>query len=80
MRTVINRTDFLTVGELRSFLNSDEGKKLNENAFIWVPNDTEEWSIDCATGFSVDKVSTPEDGFPEEWALCVSAKRIRNKP
>lgn len=79
-RKVVNVSEFLTVGELRNFLASEEGMKLNENAFIWIPTDTSnEWEIDCATDFSVDRVSTPEDGYPQELALCISAKRMRNK-
>lgn len=78
-RTVTNVQRFMTVGELRDLLNSEEGRKLNENAFIWVPSDDTGWNIDCATDATFEKVSTPEDGYPEEMGLCISTKKMRNK-
>jgi hypothetical protein len=78
-RTVINKQSFLTVGELRTFLNSAEGLALNENAFIWIPQEEESWAIACVTAFAIEKVCTPEDGFPEESGLCLYAKDMRNK-
>lgn len=79
MRTVTNISKFLTVDDLRTFLNSPEGLALNENAFIWIQNDESNWAIDCATEFKVEKVTTPEDGFPEESGLCIYSQKVRNK-
>ncbi len=79
MRTVINKTDLLTLKDLRDFMNSTECLALNENAFVWLQNDTDEWNIDCATSISIDTITTPEDGFPQEKGIQLSCKRIRNK-
>lgn len=78
-RTVTNTTKFMTVGDLRRFLNSEDGMKMNENAFIWIPNGEESWNIDCATDVAIEKVTCPEDGHPEEAGLCIYAKKVRNK-
>lgn len=79
MRTVTSKNEFLTVKDLRDFLNSDAGMELNENAFIWVPNGEADWEIDCAVEAQIEKVSTPEDGHPQESGLVISCKRVRNK-
>lgn len=81
MRTVISKNEFLTIGELRRFLNSAEAMALNENAFIWIPKpeDNEDWAIDCAIGVEIEKVCTPEDDHPEETGICFYSKKMRNK-
>jgi len=78
-RTVTNVHKFMTVGDLRDFLNSEEVKKLNENAFIWIPQGDASWNIDCLTDATIEKVSTPEDSFPQEMGICLYSKKVANK-
>lgn len=69
----------MTIQDLRNFLNTPEVLAMNQNAFIWIQQGDAAWKIDCLTDASIDKVCTPEDGYPEEAGICLQSKKVINK-
>jgi hypothetical protein len=79
MRTVTNVHKFMTIEDLRTYLDSPEVKALNQNAFIWIPQGDAAWAIDCLTHADIGDVSTPDDGYPTEKGICLYSKKVVNK-
>ena len=57
-----------TVGDLKKVLA--DNPTLPDDAYIWATDPRSGFEGRLIVNISVDKVSTPNEGFPEEPALC----------
>lgn len=60
----------MTVGDLRGIANSS----LPDDALIWI--ETTEHRLELVDKFVVERVMTPDEGFPEELGVCLRVEKI----